>query len=253
MIFSPLEQFEVFSFWPSSFGFSYLAAFFNLAAVYFVFFFALTAIYFFSQPNRFVFAPKFLFLEILNSLASFVRGILIGSLGDVYFTRQYFSIFFSVFFFVLGANIVGLLPFAFTLTSQIVLTFGLSFFLFFAANWVAVQRHGWNYFSLFLPAGSPFLMSPLLVPIEIISYIARVFSLSIRLFANMMAGHCLLKIIAGFAWSMLLAGGLVSFFFFVPFTVVTLVTILEIIVAFLQAYVYCLLLSIYIRDCIHLH
>lgn len=96
-------------------------------------------------------------------------------------------------------------------------------------------------------------MSPLLVPIEIISYVARVFSLSIRLFANMMAGHCLLKIIAGFAWSMLLIGGLISFFFFVPFSVVGLVTVLEIIVAFLQAYVYCLLLSIYIRDCIHLH
>jgi ATP synthase subunit 6 len=187
------------------------------------------------------------------NLAVFCRSILFSALNDLYFTRQYFVVFYAVFFFLISSNLIGLLPFAFTVTSQIILTFGLSFFLFFAANWLAVQRHGLNYFSLFLPSGSPFFMSFLLVPIEIISYVARVFSLSIRLFANMMAGHCLLKIIAGFAWTMLLMGGLISFFFVVPYVVVVLVTVLELIVAFLQAYVYCLLLSIYIRDCVYLH
>jgi ATP synthase subunit 6 len=178
---------------------------------------------------------------------------LVNALNNIFYVRQFFLLFYSVFFFILISNLIGLLPFAFTVTSQLVLTFGLSFFLFFGINWMSVSKHQFNYLSLFLPAGSPFAMAPLLVPIEIISYVARVFSLAIRLFANMMAGHCLLKIIAGFAWTMMLSGGFISLFSLIPLTVVFLVTGLELIVAFLQAYVFCLLLSIYIRDCLYLH
>jgi len=255
VFFSPLEQFESFAtptynvfFAPNS-GFD----FFPFPALYFIFFLYIVILSYYFVPNKLVYTTKFFAINIGTTFAIFARNMLQNSINSLYFTRQYFVVFFCVFIFVLGANLIGLIPFHFTITSQIIITFGLSFFIFFAANWVAVKRHGWNYFSLFLPAGSPLVMSPLLVPIEIVSYVARVFSLSIRLFANMMAGHCLLKIIAGFAWTMLLAGGFISFFFIVPFTVVVLVTFLEIVVAFLQAYVYCLLLSIYIRDCIHLH
>ncbi len=132
---SPLEQFESFviSFLLPA-NFSFFTAFLNFAVFYFLFFLVLVVSYFYLQPVRFVFLSKSIFLDLLNDLHVFVRNILVSAIADLYFVRSYFSVFFTVFFFVLMSNLIGLLPFAFTLTSQIVLTFGLSFALFFAAN-----------------------------------------------------------------------------------------------------------------------
>jgi ATP synthase subunit 6 len=106
---------------------------------------------------------------------------------------------FSIFLFLLFSNILGLIPFAFTTTSHIVVTFGLAFMFFVGINLIGIKHHGLHMLSLFLPAGSPLALAPLLVAIEIVSYSFRVISLALRLFANMMSGHCLLKILVGFA------------------------------------------------------
>jgi len=116
---------------------------------------------------------------------------------------QYFSILFYLFIFIFISNIMGLIPFSFTLTSSFIITFFLALTHFIGINILGLVFHRWNLMNLFLPSGAPLLITPLLVLIEIVSYFARVFSLSIRLFANMMSGHALLKILIGFSWVLL--------------------------------------------------
>ena len=111
----------------------------------------------------------------------------------------YFPMLFSIFAFLFYCNLLGMIPYSFTVTSHIVVTFGLSTMAFFAINVVMIRTHGFHALSFFLPSGAPIALAPLLVAIEIVSYSFRVISLALRLFANMMSGHCLLKILAGFA------------------------------------------------------
>jgi len=111
----------------------------------------------------------------------------------------YFSLLFSIFSFIFFCNLVGMVPFSFTVTSHIAVTLGLAIMAFFAINVIGVKTHGFHMLSLFLPSGAPIALAPLLVMIELVSYSFRVVSLALRLFANMMSGHCLLKILAGFA------------------------------------------------------
>lgn len=113
--------------------------------------------------------------------------------------RKFFPIVFSIFSYVLFLNLIGLIPYSFTLTSHIIVTFALALFIFIAINIICIRLHGLEFFSLFLPGGTSFILALLLVPIEVISFVFKPISLSIRLFANMMAGHTLLKVIAGFA------------------------------------------------------
>jgi F-type H+-transporting ATPase subunit a len=113
--------------------------------------------------------------------------------------QKYFPFIFSIFLFVLISNIIGLVPYSFTITSHLIVTFSLALGTFFAINIICFKEHGFNFFSLFLPAGSSLVLAFLLVPIELVSYIFRPISLAVRLFANMMAGHTLLKVIAGFS------------------------------------------------------
>ncbi|MBL8676987.1 MAG: F0F1 ATP synthase subunit A, partial [Alphaproteobacteria bacterium] len=134
----------------------------------------------------------------------------------------------------------------FTFTSQIIVTFGLAIIAFGIATFVGFVRHGFHYFSLFVPQGAPVYMLPLIVPIELLSYLSRPVSLSIRLFANMMAGHTMLKVFAGFTV-------LLGVFGIAPLTVNILLTAFEILVAVLQAYVFTILTCIYLHDAIHLH
>jgi ATP synthase subunit 6 len=112
---------------------------------------------------------------------------------------KYFPILFTIFFFIVCCNFLGMIPFGFTVTSHIVVTFSLALIMFVGINVIGIKTHGLHMLSLFLPAGAPLIMAPLLVFIEVVSYSFRVVSLSLRLFANMMSGHCLLKILAGFA------------------------------------------------------
>jgi ATP synthase subunit 6 len=111
----------------------------------------------------------------------------------------FFPMLFSIFSFIFACNLLGMIPYSFTVTSHIVITLGLAMTAFFSINIVGVKTHGFHIFSLFLPPGAPLALAPLLVMIELVSYSFRVVSLALRLFANMMSGHCLLKILAGFA------------------------------------------------------
>lgn len=149
-------------------------------------------------------------------------------------------------------NLIGLIPYSFTVTSHIFITFSLALTLFLGINIIAIKKHKLHVFSFFLPHGVHIALTPLLVPIEILSYVARVFSLAIRLFANMMSGHTLLKIIAGFAWTMLSFGGIWYVIQVVPLVVIVAVTALELGIALLQAYVFTILICLYLRDALYL-
>lgn len=160
--------------------------------------------------------------------------------------KAYFPFIFSLFLFVLLGNLLGMIPYAFTFTSQIVVTFGLALMVFVFVTIIGFLRHGLKFFTFFLPEGAPLFMAPILIPIEVISYLSRPVSLSIRLFANMMAGHTMLKVFALF--TVLLGAYGIS-------TVLlnTLLIGFEILVAFLQAYVFAVLSCLYLSDAIHMH
>jgi len=184
----------------------------------------------------------------LQSLAElsyeFVAGMIrenVGTEGIVFF-----PLIFSIFMFVLFSNFLGLIPYSFTVTGQIVVTFSLSIFVFLLVTVVAFARHGVHFFSFFFPPGAPVFMAPVLVPIEIISYLSRPVSLSIRLFANMMAGHTMMAVFAGFTITL-------GIFGFLPIAINVAMFALEIIVCALQAYVFTILTCLYLRDAIHLH
>mgnify|MGYP001810232380 FL=1 len=150
-------------------------------------------------------------------------------------------------------NILGMVPYTFTVTSNIIFTFSLGMTTFIGLNIIGLKQHGLHFFSLFLPPGAPLALAPLLVPIELISYVFRVVALSVRLFANMMAGHTLLKILATFAWKMLSVGGIFLIIQLFPFAIIIAITGLELAIAFLQAYVWTTLTCLYLSDAINLH
>ena len=155
--------------------------------------------------------------------------------------------------FILSNNLIGMVPYSFTTTSHITLTFFLSFSIFVAMNVIGFQKHGVELFSLFLPANTGFFLALLLVPIELISYIAKPISLGVRLFINLMAGHSLLKVIVGFSWNILLVENLKAIAFVVPLIVLVLLMGLELGVALIQAYVFITLTAIYLNDSEALH
>ena len=165
---------------------------------------------------------------------------------------KYFSFIFTLFLFILVGNLLGMLPYSFTWTSHIIVTFAIAFFIFIGVTFIAIYKHGVvKFLKFFAPAGVPKPMLILLVPIEIISYLSRPISLSVRLFANMMAGHTLLKVIGGFVFVLgansFIVGGILPLAFLIALTG------LEIVIAFLQAYVFAILTCLYINDAIHLH
>jgi F-type H+-transporting ATPase subunit a len=175
---------------------------------------------------------------------SFIAKMLSDTVGKE--GRPYFPFVFTLFFFVLLGNMFGLLPYSFTYTSHIIVTFAMAAFIFVSVTLIGIIRHRVQFFSFFLPHGVPILMAPLLIPIEIISYLSRPISLSVRLFANMMAGHTLLKVVAGFVIPLGIFGVL-------PVAGLVAVTALELLIAFLQAYIFTVLTCIYIADAVHLH
>ena len=160
--------------------------------------------------------------------------------------RAYFPFVFTLFMFILLGNVLGLVPYSFTFTSHVIVTFALAITVFIGVTTIGIMKHGWHFLSLFVPAGVPLVLLVLLVPIELLSYFIRPFTLSIRLFANMLAGHTMLAIFAGFAASVPLFGIL-------PVGIDVLIYFLEILVAALQAYVFAILTCLYLRDALHLH
>jgi F-type H+-transporting ATPase subunit a len=160
--------------------------------------------------------------------------------------RPYFPFMFSLFYFILVGNMLGMLPYGFTFTSHLAVTLGLALVVFIGTTIVGFIKHGAKFLHFFLPHGTPIYLAPLLIPLEVMSYCFRPISLSLRLFANMTAGHTLLKVFAGFAVSLGLFG-------FIPMLAVIGVTALEFLIAFLQAYVYTVLACIYLNDALHMH
>ena len=160
--------------------------------------------------------------------------------------KPYFPFVFSLFMFVLFCNMLGMLPYSFTVTSHIIVTFALAAVIFVGVTIIGFVNHGTGYLKLFIPSGVPLFLLPLIVIIEIISYLSRPVSLSVRLFANMMAGHTMLKVFGGFVISLGILGGLL------PLSFTVALTGLEILIAFLQAYVFAILTCIYLNDALNL-
>jgi F-type H+-transporting ATPase subunit a len=160
--------------------------------------------------------------------------------------RRFFPFIFSLFMFILFLNGLGMMPYGFTVTSHIIITFSLAIFVFIGVTIIGFVKHGIKFFGILLPAGVPWYVAPILIPIEILSYLTRPVSLSLRLFANMTAGHTMMKVFASFVVALGVFGA-------VPFLLVMALTGLELIIAFLQAYVFTILTCIYLNDALHLH
>lgn len=174
----------------------------------------------------------------------FIANLLKDTVGPE--GRPYFPFIFTVFMFVLFGNLWGMVPYSFTFTSHIIVTFTMALFIFIGVTLIAIAKHKLHFFSFFMPPGVPMYMAPLLIPIEIISYLSRPISLSVRLFANMLAGHTLMKVFAGFIVALGAAG-------VAPWLFVVALTGLEIVIAFLQAFVFTILTCLYLNDALHLH
>ena len=185
----------------------------------------------------------------LQSVVELLYEMVAGMLGDIVGGRaakKFFPFVFSLFTFLLLGNLLGLIPYSFTFTSHIIVTITLALVVFVGVTILAIIIHKHKFLTFFLPPGVPMWMAPLLVPIEIVSYIARPISLAVRLFANMMAGHSILHVFGGFVFAL-------GFFGFLPFAFIIALYGLELLVAVLQAYVFAILTCLYIRDALFLH
>ena len=248
IIHSPLEQFEVFPLIPLRMG-SFDLSFTNSSLLML---FSVLSVVILVQtvaagnngylvPNR--------WQTIVESLYTGLIGMVSESLGSK--GGEYFPFIFALFTFVLTTNLLGLVPYSFTVTSHLIVTLTLSTLVWVGKFIVGWRLHGIKLLGMFLPSGAPFLMVPFLVLIELIGFFITVISLAVRLFANMMAGHILLKVLAGFAWTMMMAGGLLFVAHFLPLGVLFLLMFLETAVAMVQAYVFTLLTCIFLADMIH--
>ena len=175
----------------------------------------------------------------------FVANLLRDTVGSE--GRKYFPLGFTLFMFILFGNMLGMIPYSFTFTSHVIVTFAMALAVFIGVTVLGFVKHGFHFFSFFVPPGVSVVLWPLMIPIEIISYLSRPISLSVRLFANLTAGHTMLKVFAGFIISLGVVGGVL------PFAFVVALTGLELLIAFLQAYVFTILTCFYINDALHLH
>lgn len=256
MLHTPLEQFQIillFSIKLFCFDFSIT----NLALVNLlvlaifaamVFFFSSNANY--LEETSFFFIPNTwqVFVEALYETSAQLLFDNINAEGEKYF--PFISVIFT---FVLFSNLIGLVPYSFTTTSHLIVTFTLSLSIFIGLNIICIQKHKFHMLSLFLPANTSFGLALLLVPIELLSYIFKPISLGVRLFANLMAGHTLLKVIVGFSWSMLLLEDFLAVFHILPLLILVVLMGLELGVALIQAYVFTILTCIYLNDVVNLH
>ena len=175
----------------------------------------------------------------------FVLNTVTDNLGDD--GKKYIPLVFSIFLFILLCNLLGMLPYSFTVTSHIIITFIIAFFIFILVNIIGFSKHGMKYFNIFLPSGTPWWLAPAMIIIEVFSYLSRPISLSVRLAANMMAGHVLLKVLGSFVFSMGILLG------WIPISFLVLMTGFEIFVALLQAYIFTILTCVYLNNALNLH
>ena len=190
--------------------------------------------------------------SIVEIIYDFVRQkTVLDAMGES--GMKFFPFIFTLFTFILFTNFLGLIPYSFTVTSHIIVTFAMAITVFGIVIAVGLWTHGLHFFSLFVPSGAPLWIMPIIVPIEIISFLSRPISLSVRLAANMLAGHTMLKVFAGFIVTMLGAGGVLAFLSFAPLLAGVAVTALEVLVAAIQAWVFALLTCIYLNEAVNLH
>jgi len=245
---SPLEQFEVYAIRPfvllKDFSITNVTLYLFLSYFLVVILFRLCLSHPTVKPGA--------FQSMLESVYEFLFDML-KQTGNFPKAIPFFPLFVITFFLILSLNLVGLFPFGFTVTSHIIVTFFLAFSFNLGFAFLGFQKHGLRFLTLFVPKGVPFVLLPLLIVIEVVSYLIRTFSLSLRLFANMMAGHTLLQILSGFIVVLAGLSSLLAGLAIVPFLLVVAVTLLEIAIAFIQAYVFTILLFIYIGDSLNLH
>lgn len=256
MLCTPLEQFQIISLFSIKL-FCFDLSITNLVLVnLLVLMFFSSIVFFFSSNTNYLAESSFFFIPntwqvLVEALYETSSQLLFDNInidGEKYF--PFISVLFT---FVLFSNLIGLIPYSFTATSHLIVTFTLSLSIFIGINIICIQRHKFHMLSLFIPSNTSFGLALLLVPVELLSYVFRPISLGVRLFANLMAGHTLLKVIVGFSWSMLLLEDFLAFMHILPLLILVLLMGLELGVAIIQAYVFTILTCIYLNDAINLH
>ncbi|MBT5049527.1 MAG: F0F1 ATP synthase subunit A [Rhodospirillaceae bacterium] len=238
----PLAQFEIKTLVPLQMGgsdvsFTNSAFFMSLAVI------LIASFLVFGMRKRALVPGRWQSMAELSY--EFVANLLRDTVGNE--GRKYFPFVFTLFMFILFGNMLGMIPYSFTFTSHIIVTFAMAAAVFIGVTVLGFVKHGFHFFSFFVPPGVSVVLWPLMIPIEIISYLSRPISLAVRLFANLTAGHTMLKVFAGFVVSLGIVGGIL------PLAFVVALTGLELLIAFLQAYVFTILTCFYINDALHLH
>lgn len=238
---NPLEQFQIERLFELRIG-GVDASFTNSALFMLIAIVAITAFLLLATRQRSLVPTR---LQSMAELSyEFVANMIRDNVGTA--GMQYFPFIFSLFMFILFCNLIGMIPFTFTVTSHIIVTFAMALVVFIGVTIIGFARHGLGYLKLFVPAGVPMALLPLLVVIEVLSYLIRPISLSVRLFANMTAGHTMLKVFGGFVVMLGILGG------WAPLAFVVALTGLEFGIAVLQAYVFTILTCIYLNDAVHM-
>jgi len=248
MLHSPLEQFQIITIFELKFGslilhFTNSSLFILVVIASVVVFISTVMLNATVVPNR--------WQSIVELVYEFIFSMVNENIGKK--GQEHFPLVFTIFISILFCNLIGMVPYTFTVTSHIIATFGLALTMWLGITIIGFVNHGISFFSFFAPPGAPLALAPLLVVIELISYVFRALSLSIRLFANMMAGHTLFKIVSGFTFIMM---NYCLFFYIIsvlPLGLLFAFTFLEVGVAILQAYVFTVLVCIYLNDSIYLH
>ncbi len=181
---------------------------------------------------------------VVEGLFNFIKKTAQDAIGHGY--EKYLPFIFSIFIFILMGNLLGLFPYSFTFTSQLAVVGGFALFCMFISMLVGLKHQGLGWFRTFFPKGVPVALAPIIIPVEFISFLAKPFSLTLRLVMNMFVGHVLLKVAAGYVYEMGALGAL-------PFAVICLLVVFELFVAFLQAYIFTILTSVYLGQAIHSH
>ncbi|MBS7791968.1 F0F1 ATP synthase subunit A [Roseococcus sp. SDR] len=189
--------------------------------------------------------------SLAESAYGFIDDMVLAQIGEE--GRRFFPFVFTLFMFILFGNMLGLFPYAFTYTSHISMTFVMAMIVFVLITTVAIMLHGKKFLGYFFPEGAPIWLAPIIIPVEIVSYLSRPISLSIRLFANMVAGHVMLKVFATFVVMLAGLGAVGPFIAVMPLAINVALVGFEVLVAFLQAYVFAILTCIYLHDAVHLH
>ncbi|MCB2100522.1 MAG: F0F1 ATP synthase subunit A [Rhodobacterales bacterium] len=239
---NPLHQFEIQDVVPIHIG--GLNASFTNSALFMVITVAVVTLFLTASTRGRALVPG-RWQSMAELSYEFVAGMVRDNVGAE--GRRYFPFIFSLFMFILFGNLLGLIPYSFTFTSHIIVTLAMALFVFVGVTVIGFLRHGAHFLSFFVPKGVHPVMWILLIPIEVLSYLSRPVSLSIRLFANMMAGHTMLKVFAGFIVPLGFLGG------WAPLAMAVALSGFEFLVAFLQAYVFSVLACLYLNDAIHLH